>query len=35
MQYNKKISVIIAAYNSEQFIEETLQSVFMQDYDNF
>lgn len=31
---NPKISIIIPIYNVEKYIEECLQSVLMQDYDN-
>ena len=30
MDYMKKISVIIAAYNAEEYLSETLDSIFLQ-----
>ena len=32
---NERISVLLPVYNSEKYIEETLDSILMQDYDNF
>ena len=30
----KKISVIIAAYNAEEYLSETMDSIFLQTMDN-
>ena len=33
---NKKlVSIVIPMYNSEKYIEECIQSILAQDYDNF
>src|SRR5207244_10869651 len=30
-----RVTVIVAAYNGERFLQETLESVFAQDFDSF
>ena len=32
---NSLVTVIVAAYNGEKFLRETLESAFAQDYDPF
>ena len=34
MENMKKISVIIAAYNAEEYLSETMDSIFLQTMDN-
>ena len=35
MKFTPLISVVIPAYNAEQFLDETLESVFAQTYENW